>query len=154
MTEGVKKADCGVQYQLCIVALSGVWNWRGTNEMGGKTAIADWNTIALNDRRVILAFDGARKPSAAKALCALAEYLKYRGAEVEYLHLPDTEKKTGLDDYLMAGHTVDDLWKLVKPTPPPVPDEHDDDDTGQPPEPKPEAAEPISLAEAHSVFCK
>lgn len=154
VTEGVKKADCGVQYQLCIVAPSGVWNWRGTNEMGGKTAIADWNTIALNDRRVILAFDGARKPSAAKALCALAEYLKYRGAEVEYLHLPDTEKKTGLDDYLMAGHTVDDLWKLVKPTPPPVPDEHDDDDTGQPPEPKPEAAEPISLAEAHSVFCK
>jgi hypothetical protein len=157
VTEGVKKADCGAQYQLCIVALSGVWNWRGTNDMGGKTAIADWNDIALNDRRVILAFDGdvARKRSAAEALCALAEYLKYRDAEVEYLHLPDTEKKTGLDDYLMiAGHTVDDLWKLVKPTPPPVPDEHDDDDTWQAPEPKPEPAEPISLAEAHSVFCK
>jgi hypothetical protein len=156
VTEGVKKADCGAQYQLCIVALSGVWNWRGTNDMGGKTAIADWNDIALNDRRVILAFDGdvARKPNAAKALCALAEFLKYRGAEIEYLHLPDTEKKTGLDDYLMAGHTADDLWKLVKPTPPPVPDEHDDDDNGQPAEPKPEPAEPISLAEAQTVFCK
>ena len=84
VTEGTKKADCGVHYQLCIVALSGVWNWRGTNDMGGKTAIADWNDIALTGRRVILAFDGdvVRKRSAAKALCALAEYLKYRGAKV------------------------------------------------------------------------
>src|SRR6185295_5882675 len=106
VTEGTKKADCGVHYQLCIVALSGVWNWRGTNNMGGKTAVADWNDIALNGRRIILAFDGdvARKRSAAKALCALAEYLKYRGAKIYYLHLPDTEQKTGLDDYLVAGH--------------------------------------------------
>ena len=117
VTEGTKKADCGVHYQLCIVALSGVWNWRGTNDMGGKTAVADWNDIALNGRRVILAFDGdvARKPSAAKALCALADYLRYRGAKVEYLHLPDTDEKTGLDDYLVADHTVEDLWRLVKP---------------------------------------
>ncbi len=107
---------------MCIVALSGVWNWRGTNDMGGKTAVADWNDIALNDRRVILAFDGdvARKPSAAKALCALADFLKYRGATVDYLHLPDTDEKTGLDDYLVAGHTIDDLWRLVKPHQPPI----------------------------------
>ena len=119
VTEGTKKADCGVHYQLCIVALSGVWNWRGTNDMGGKTAVADWNDIALSGRRVILAFDGdvVRKRSAAKALCALADYLKYRGAKVYYLHLPDTDQKTGLDDYLVAGHTVEDLWRLVKPTP-------------------------------------
>ena len=40
---------------------------------------------------------------------------------VEYLHLPDTEDKTGLDDYLMSnGHIVEDLWALVKPAPPPV----------------------------------
>lgn len=37
---------------------------------------------------------------------------------VEYLHLPDTDDKTGLDDFLMAGHTVDDLYRRVKPTPP------------------------------------
>ena len=30
-----------------------------------------------------------------------------KGAQVEYLRLPDTDDKTGLDDYLMAGHTVD-----------------------------------------------
>ena len=38
ITEGCKKADCGAHYQLCIVALSGVWNWRGTNDIGGKIA--------------------------------------------------------------------------------------------------------------------
>ena len=37
---------------------------------------------------------------------------------VEYLHLPDTDDKTGLDDYLMAGHAVEDLWRLVEATPP------------------------------------
>ena len=65
ITEGVKKADCGALHGLCIVALSGVWNWLGTNSAGGKMALADWRDIALNGRRVIIAFDGdvARKPS-------------------------------------------------------------------------------------------
>ena len=153
VTEGTKKADCGVHYQLCIVALSGVWNWRGTNDMGGKTAVADWNDIALSGRRVILAFDGdvVRKRSAAKALCALAEFLKYRGAKVYYLHLPDTDQKTGLDDYLVADHTVEDLWRLVKPNQPPPAD-----DAGELrptwPESEPEPAQPIPTNEALAVF--
>ena len=69
---------------------------------------------------MILAFDGdvARKPKAAKALCALADYLKFRGPRSSYLHLPDEDAKVGLDDFLMAdGHTVEDLWKLVKTEP-------------------------------------
>jgi hypothetical protein len=38
---------------------------------------------------------------------------------VEYLHLPDEgDDKTGLDDFLAAGHTVTDLMALVKPSPP------------------------------------
>lgn len=82
VTEGVKKADCGALHGLCIVALPGVWSWRGKNEHGGKVAVADWNDVALNHRRVILAFDGdvARKPSVRKALDALAAYLRTKGA--------------------------------------------------------------------------
>lgn len=82
VTEGVKKADAGALHGLCIIALPGVWSWRGKNEHGGKVAVADWNDIALNGRRVILAFDGdvARKPSVRKALDALAAYLRTRGA--------------------------------------------------------------------------
>jgi len=121
ITEGVKKADCAVLHGLCCVALPGVWSWRGTNTQGGRTAVADFHDIALDGRRVVLAFDGdvARKKAVRSALTALADYLKSKGAQVEYLHLPDTDDKTGLDDYLMAGHTVDELWRLVKPTPPP-----------------------------------
>ena len=36
VTEGVKKADCGAHYGLCIVALPGVWSWMGTNTAGGR----------------------------------------------------------------------------------------------------------------------
>lgn len=121
ITEGCKKADCGAIHGLCIVALSGVWNWLHTNSAGGKMAFPEWRDIALNGRRVAMAFDGdtARKPPVQKALHALAGYLAAKGAKIEYLHLPDTDDKTGLDDYLTAGHTVDDLRRLVKPTPPP-----------------------------------
>jgi putative DNA primase/helicase len=123
ITEGVKKADCGALHGLCIVGLIGVWNWIGTNSAGGKVALADWRDVALNDGRpVIIAFDGdmARNPSVQIAAHALANYLAIKGAHVEYLWLPDSEDKTGLDDYLVAdGHTVEDLLKLVKPTQPP-----------------------------------
>jgi Domain of unknown function (DUF3854) len=122
ITEGVKKADCGAAHGLCIVALSGVWNWLFTNSAGGKMAFPEWRDCALNNnRRVIVAFDGdlARKEPVQKAARGLAGYLATRGARVEYLWLPDTDEKTGLDDYL-ASHTVDELWRLVKPTQPPV----------------------------------
>ncbi len=157
VTEGVKKADCGAHYGLCIVALPGVWSWMGTNTAGGKVALPDWRDIALNNRRVILAFDGdvARKESVQKALHALADYLAVKGANVEYLWLPDTDGKTGLDDYLVDGHTVDDLLRLVKPDPPPVATETLGDTGGdeqQPPESEPEPVPPISLDEAHEVF--
>src|SRR5215203_1840762 len=57
VTEGVKKADAAACTGLACVALPGVWSWRGTNSHGGKTAIPDLQDVALNGRRVILAFD-------------------------------------------------------------------------------------------------
>lgn len=122
VTEGVKKADAGALAGLCIVALPGVWSWRGTNDKGGKLAIPDWHDVALDGRRVILAFDGdvARKSAVRNALDALAKYLSSKGSLVEFLHLPDTEDKTGLDDYLVAGGTVEGLWSLVRPQPPEI----------------------------------
>lgn len=83
ITEGVKKADAGAIAGLCIIALPGVWNWRGTNGKGGKVAVADWDDIALNGRRFILAFDSdvVVKKSVQDALKALAAYLEYRAAK-------------------------------------------------------------------------
>jgi hypothetical protein len=150
VTEGVKKADCGAINGLCIVALSGVWCWLYTNSAGGKMALPEWRDIALNGRRVIMAFDGdvARQPAVRKALHALAAYLATKGAKVEYLHLPDTDDKTGLDDFLVE-HPVEELRRLVKPTPPPIANR-------EPPKPveapKPEPVKPVSLDELHTRF--
>lgn len=118
VTEGVKKADSGACAGLCIVALPGVWSWRGRNEHGGKTAVADWHDVALNDRRIILAFDSdvVRKAAVRHALSELAAYLRTKGARVEFCHLPDRgDGKTGLDDFLADGHSADELWALVRP---------------------------------------
>jgi hypothetical protein len=146
ITEGTKKADAGASHGLCIVSLSGVWNWRRTNNQGGKTALPEWNDIALNGRRVIIAYDGdiARNDNVQKASRCLAEYLATKGAKPEYLHLPDTDQKTGLD-------TVEQLWKLVKPVQP-TPREQREEPPAEPkPDPKPVAA-PMSLGDAHKVF--
>ena len=52
VTEGTRKADAAISIGLCCVALLGVSNYRGTNEFGGKTALADWESVALNGRDV------------------------------------------------------------------------------------------------------
>jgi Domain of unknown function (DUF3854) len=125
VTEGVKKADAAACAGLVCIAFPGVWSWRGTNGDGGKVAVADWQDIALNSRRVVLAFDSdvVRKREVRTALKQLAGYLGSEGASVEYCHLPDDDDgKTGLDDYIADGHAVDDLWKLVRPDLPEVVD--------------------------------
>ncbi len=116
ITEGARKADAAAALGLACVSLSGVWNWRGSNSDGGKVALPDWQDVALNGRRVVLAFDSDSRsnPSVGKALDALAGYLTSKGARVVVCQLPDAANgKTGLDDYLSAGHGLDDLAALV-----------------------------------------
>jgi Domain of unknown function (DUF3854) len=123
VTEGIKKADAAALAGLACVALPGVWSWRGANGNGGKTAIPDWHDVALNGRRVIIAFDSdvTSKRPVRSALNELAGYLSSKGAHVDYCHLPDDDPgKTGLDDYLAAGHDGADLLKLVRPEPPAI----------------------------------
>jgi hypothetical protein len=83
ITEGSRKADAAACAGLACIALPGVWSWKGTNQHGGKVAVADWDDIALNGRRVILAFDSdvVVKPSVQDALRSLTDYLEYRGAK-------------------------------------------------------------------------
>ena len=51
ITEGTKKADCGAQYGLCVVALLGVCGLAGHQRHGRQDRLADWNDIALNNGR-------------------------------------------------------------------------------------------------------
>jgi len=120
VTEGSRKADSAASHDIACISVLGVWNWRGTNPVGGKVALPDWHDIALNGRRLVLAFDSdvTVKPAVRRALAELAGYLAAKGAKVEYLHLPDDgDGKTGLDDYI-ATRGADDLWSLVRPDPP------------------------------------
>ncbi|MBU3684920.1 MAG: DUF3854 domain-containing protein [Mycobacterium sp.] len=154
ITEGVKKADCGAIHGLCIVALSGVWNWIATSSAGGKMALPEWRDVALNGRRVVMAFDGdiARKESVQIAARALSQYLATKGARIEWLHLPDTDDKTGLDDFLIE-HDVGELLALVKPTPPPVSQKPDEPVITEPHK-KIEPVEPVAINDALAIFQK
>jgi Domain of unknown function (DUF3854) len=109
ITEGVRKADAAVSTGLCCVALLGVWNWRGTNETGGKTALADWESIALNSRLSYIVFDSdvMVKPDVAAALGRLKAFLEERDASVKLIYLPAGAhgEKVGLDDFIARQKT-------------------------------------------------
>jgi hypothetical protein len=51
--EGVKKADSLASRGECAVTLTGVWNFKGRNALGGTTILADFDYIALKDRETI-----------------------------------------------------------------------------------------------------
>ncbi len=104
LTEGIPKADAAVSVGLCCLALLGVWNWRGSNDAGGTTALADWESIPLNGRSVFIVFDSdvMQKPEVGMALKRLKAFLESRRARVLIVYLPAGAhgKKTGLDDFI------------------------------------------------------
>lgn len=125
VTEGQKKADALASHGLCAIALLGVWNWKGKNDVGGTTFLADWDYIALDNRNVHIVFDSdiMQKREVRQALDRLAEHLQRRKAHVSAVYLPPGEDgKVGVDDWLAEGHTVEELEELVEaPRPEPQP---------------------------------
>jgi hypothetical protein len=128
ITEGQKKADALASHGFCALALLGVWNWRGRNDLGGLTALADWDSIALNGREVRIAFDSdvMTNPQIKLALRRLTAFLHNRGATVGTVYLPPGAggRRQGVDDYFAAGNGAADLECLVgaprpEPQPPP-----------------------------------
>ena len=120
ITEGIRKADAAVSAGLDCLALLGVYNWRGTNDNGGTTALAFWESVALKSRRVYLCFDSdvMLKIEVHTALVRLGAFLSNRGAHVAYAYLPSSDGgKVGLDDYLAAGGKVPDLVLTARSKP-------------------------------------
>lgn len=115
VTEGARKADAAVSHGLCCVALLGVWNFRGTNAQGGKVALGAWESVALNDRAVYIAYDSdvIEKPQVLTALTRLRALLENRGARVFIIQLSPGSggQKTGLDDFFARGGSVEDLFR-------------------------------------------
>lgn len=89
VTEGVKKGDSLVSRGLCAVTLLGVWNFRGTNDKGGKTVLAEWEYVAFNGRRVYIVFDSdiMIKPGVYRAMVRIKTFLEFREAEVRIISL-------------------------------------------------------------------
>lgn len=124
ITEGQKKADALASQGACVIALLGVWNFRGKNKHGGIAFLADFDYIALNGRDVRIVFDSdiMTKPEVRQALDRLTEHLRRKKARVTAVYLPNGAdgRKVGVDDYLSAGHTLKDLEALIeapRPTP-------------------------------------
>lgn len=118
ITEGLKKADSAASKGLCCVGMLGVWNFRGMNELGGRTSLAEWESIALNDRQVYIVFDSdvATKPAVKAALLRLKAFLESRGAKVAIVYLKPGEggTKVGMDDFFAAGNDVAALLRLAE----------------------------------------
>ena len=91
--------------------------------------MADWELIALNDRVTYICYDSdvMVKREVYGGLCRLAEFLALRHAHVRYVYLPAgaSGAKVGVDDYLAAGHTVEELLGLATTQRRPHPDEQD-----------------------------
>lgn len=115
ITEGVPKGDALASVGVCAVALLGVDCWTGTRPDGSTGVLPDWDDVALDGRPVFLAYDAdvMTKAGVARARQRLTTMLSKRGARVRWVFLPDPEAKTGVDDYLAAGHTVEDLFSLA-----------------------------------------
>lgn len=116
MTEGQKKADCLASRGLCAIDLLGVWNFKGRNQFGGVTLLADFDLIALDNREVCIVFDSdvMTKREVQQALNRITEHLQRKGALVRHVYLPPASgHKVGVDDYLI-GHGVEELESLIE----------------------------------------
>ena len=104
-----------------------MYGWRGKNEHGGKTALADWEHIALNNRAVYIAFDSdvMSKSNVRDALDRLSKFLRSKGANVSYIVMPDLPdgSKCGLDDWFASGRNRDELARLKVDALPPLPED-------------------------------
>ncbi|OAI43519.1 hypothetical protein AYO38_02635 [bacterium SCGC AG-212-C10] len=118
VTEGDKKADSLASRGVCAISLNGVSGGRGTNAKGGKTRLECWQSIALNNREVILAFDSdsASNPNVMRQLAAEVKWLESRKARVRVLYLPHKEngEKQGVDDFFAAGHDLPDMEQFIR----------------------------------------
>src|SRR4030042_1171407 len=118
VTEGAKKADAIASAGGCCINLMGVWGFKGSNAFGGKTILADFDYIAWNGRLIYLAFDSdiVSKPKVRQALDRFGEIIKRKDAIIKIVYFPPGQDgaKTGADDYLARGHTLEDLVNLAQ----------------------------------------
>jgi P4 family phage/plasmid primase-like protien len=118
ITEGIKKGDALTSLGRFVITLSGVWNWKSQGE-----PLPDWDSVVLRGRSVYIAFDAdaAVNHKVAQAMHDLGYFLAHEGANVRYIVCPgDPRDKTGVDDFLAEGGTVEELIAVASAEAPKV----------------------------------
>ncbi|MGH3810270.1 MAG: phage/plasmid primase, P4 family [Pseudonocardiaceae bacterium] len=119
ITEGIKKADALTSGGVCVVALTGVFNWRSQ-----LSTLGDWEDVPLKGRTVVVCFDADARTNMTvlRAMVRLGRWLKSkRAGKVYYLIVPGEVNGTavkGADDYLAAGGTLEGLQAAATTTEP------------------------------------
>lgn len=118
ITEGVKKGDAMTTHGLCAISLAGVWCWC-VPKTHGSELLPDWDHVPLEEREVYIVFDSdvMVKNEVGLALERLVSALESRGASVKVVYLPAApdDAKNGVDDYLVAGGTVSEMYEMACP---------------------------------------
>jgi hypothetical protein len=105
--EGEKKTLAAHQAGMNAAGIGGLWSWLTDGE-----PIADLQLIEWDGRDVVVIPDSDvfQRQDLLRAVYALGRELRERGASVTVVQIPQpTEKKIGLDDYIVAGGSVEDL---------------------------------------------
>ena len=117
ITEGAKTGDAATSRGIATVVLAGVWMWCAPKVKPYRLKPC-FDHIRLDGREVFVAFDSdcMSKASVQDALAALVAALEERGAVVQVLYLSDAEdgSKQGVDDYLVAGGTIKEMFMLAR----------------------------------------
>ena len=103
-TEGEKKAEAACKAGITTIGLGGVWNFKSAGR--GWSLLPELRDAMWKDRRVEICYDSdvMTKREVFAALLELTQQLVDRGADVYFVYLTPrgTEKKIGLDDFLVS----------------------------------------------------
>ncbi len=120
-TEGIKKVDAIESAGGHAIGLLGVFNYRGKGDDGETADLPDFDRINLAGRAADICYDSdvMTNPKVKTALDGLTALLRKHGAHVRHIFLPDADGggKQGVDDFLAAGHTMDDVYGLASDVP-------------------------------------
>jgi hypothetical protein len=114
ITEGEKKALKAAQEGILCLAIGGLWSWKHDGRL-----LSDFDSFTFNGREVFIVPDndwqkpdrhGYRK-NLNQAVRQFGLALIQKGAKVFVVHLPQSEEKVGLDDFLCL-HSPEDFLSL------------------------------------------
>ena len=117
LVEGRKKADALRSWGLYAIALPGIW----ALGLRAKEARKDVEGVEWKGLEVVVVFDTETKPktkgAVEKARAFTCEYLVSLGAIPKIVKLPyieDSQGKMGVDDWIRAGGTKEQLFDLIE----------------------------------------